>query len=81
MFQALIEARRRISEGERDAAEISKAAAARITPSETLKLQYLEIVDPVTMQAIDRLSTGPVRVAGAIWVGSTRLIDNVLCNF
>lgn len=79
LFQALVEARRRISEGERDAAAIRKAAAARIPQSEMLKLEYLDIVDPATMQPVDRI-TGPVRAAGAIWVGSTRLIDNVLCN-
>ena len=32
---------------------------------------------PTTMQPVERI-TGPVRVAGALWVGSTRLIDNVL---
>jgi pantoate--beta-alanine ligase len=80
LFQALSEARRRMSAGERDAAAIRKAAAERITPSEMLKLEYLEIVDPGTMQPVDRI-TGPVRVAGAMWVGSTRLIDNVLCKF
>jgi pantoate--beta-alanine ligase len=80
LFEALIEARRRISAGERDAAAVRNTAADRITQSEMLKLEYLEIVDPGTMQPVDQI-TGPVRVAGAIWVGSTRLIDNVLCNF
>ena len=37
----------------------------------TLKLEYLEIVDPTTMQPVDEIS-GPVRVAGALWVGSTQ---------
>jgi pantoate--beta-alanine ligase len=80
LYEGLIEARRRISAGEHDAAAVRKAAADRMTRSEMLKLEYLEIVDPVTMQPVDRIA-GPVRVAGAIWVGSTRLIDNVLCNF
>jgi pantoate--beta-alanine ligase len=44
-----------------------------------LRLEYLEIVDPVTMQPIGHID-GPVRVAGAMWVGSTRLIDNVLAH-
>lgn len=80
LFQALVEACHRISQGERDVAAIRNAAVNRIRQSEMLKLEYLEIVDPLTMQPVDRIS-GPVRVAGAIWVGSTRLIDNVLCNF
>jgi pantoate--beta-alanine ligase len=40
-------------------------------------LEYFEVVDPVEMQPVDAIA-GPVRVAGALWVGSTRLIDNLL---
>ena len=40
-------------------------------------LEYLEIVDPATMQPVDTVA-GAVRIAAAIWVGSTRLIDNLL---
>jgi pantothenate synthetase len=36
-------------------------------------------VDPATMQPVDVIA-GAVRVAGAIWVGSTRLIDNLLVS-
>ena len=35
--------------------------------------------DPWTFQPVERV-TGPVVAAGALWVGSTRLIDNVLCT-
>ena len=41
-------------------------------------MEYLEIVGPEDMQPVDEI-TGPVRVAGAIWIGQTRLIDNILC--
>jgi pantoate--beta-alanine ligase len=75
LYQALVEARRRITAGERDVAAVRGAAAARIPPS--IELEYLEIVDPATMQPVAQIA-GPVRVAGAIWLGATRLIDNVL---
>jgi pantothenate synthetase len=29
------------------------------------------------MQPVEKIG-GPVRIAGALWVGSTRLIDNLL---
>jgi pantoate--beta-alanine ligase len=77
LYQALLEAKRRISSGDRNAAAIKEAAAATIPQSETLKVEYLEIVDPITMQPVEEVDR-PVRVAGALWVGSTRLIDNVL---
>jgi len=77
LYRALEEARRRILAGERSAAAIAQAAAETIPQSDTLRLEYLEMVDPATMQPVDHI-TRPVRVAGALWVGSTRLIDNVL---
>jgi pantoate--beta-alanine ligase len=43
-----------------------------------LRLEYLEVVEPEEMQPV-RTVAGPVRIAGALWVGATRLIDNVLC--
>ena len=79
LYQALLEAQRRISSGDRNAGAIKQAAAATIPQSETLKVEYLEIVDPITMQPVDEVDR-PVRVAGALWVGSTRLIDNVLAK-
>ena len=77
LYRALNEARFRISNGERRAAAVSQAAAAAIPRDPRLRLEYLEIVDPATMQPVDEI-THPVRVAGAMWVGSTRLIDNLL---
>jgi pantoate--beta-alanine ligase len=79
LYHALHQARLSITSGERRAAAVKEAAAAVIPSSDALKLEYLEIVDPATMQPVDEI-TGPVRVAGALWVGSTRLIDNVLIS-
>jgi pantothenate synthetase len=31
------------------------------------------------MQPVERID-GPVRIAAAVWIGATRLIDNVLCQ-
>jgi pantoate--beta-alanine ligase len=78
LFRALETAQRQIASGVRDAAAVIREAAAAIPTDECLRLEYLEIVDPETMQPVTRI-IGPVRVAGALWVGSTRLIDNILC--
>jgi pantoate--beta-alanine ligase len=53
------------------------ARAIRVAAATDLRLEYFDIVDPLTMQPVDRIE-GPVRVAGAMWIGSTRLIDNIL---
>jgi pantoate--beta-alanine ligase len=79
LYHALMEAKRRIADGERRPSAIMHAASATIPQSDSLKLEYLEIVDPASMQPVDDIN-GPVRVAGALWVGSTRLIDNLLVS-
>ncbi len=79
LYYALMEAKRRIEGGERSSSAVARAAARTIPPSDSLKLEYLEIVDPVNMQPVDDIN-GPVRVAGALWVGSTRLVDNLLVS-
>jgi pantoate--beta-alanine ligase len=79
LYQALLEARRSISAGSRDAGAVTRAAAATIPRDDRLRLEYLEIVEPENMQPVDRID-GPVLAAGALWVGSTRLIDNLRCS-
>jgi pantoate--beta-alanine ligase len=76
LFRALELARSMIREGEKDPASV-KAAAARLLSAEAqVRPEYFEIVEPRELQPVDRIS-GPVRIAGAVWVGKTRLIDNV----
>jgi len=78
LFRALQAADRQIAGGDTDPAHVKRLAVAEIPPDNpSLRLEYLEIVDPGNMQPVPVI-TGPVRVAGALWVGSTRLIDNVL---
>jgi pantothenate synthetase len=36
-------------------------------------------VDTRSIQPVERIA-GPVLIAAAIWIGGTRLIDNVLSN-
>jgi pantoate--beta-alanine ligase len=79
LYQALREASGLIDAGERDAGVMKKAAASRIGATPGVRLEYFDIVDPEDMQPVSRIG-GPVRAAGAIWVGSTRLIDNILCS-
>jgi pantoate--beta-alanine ligase len=76
LYRALTLAREKIASGETDAATI-KAAAMNILASEPLiRVQYFEIVDAVEVQPVATIA-GPVRIATAIFIGKTRLIDNV----
>ena len=42
-----------------------------------VRLEYLEIVDPVNLEAMRKID-GPTVIAVAAHVGKTRLIDNIL---
>jgi pantoate--beta-alanine ligase len=76
LIRALLEARRLIESGENESERVKDAAAAQVPADPRLRLEYLEVVDPDEMQPVSRIE-GAVLVAGALWVGSTRLIDNV----
>jgi pantoate--beta-alanine ligase len=79
LYRALREAERAIAGGERDARAVEQRAAAVIPSNASLRLEYLEVVDPLELQRVDTIA-GKVLVAGALWVGNTRLIDNLTCN-
>jgi pantoate--beta-alanine ligase len=79
LYRALVEAQRRVANGEHDSAAVRKAAVATLPRSPMLRLEYFEIVDPKTLKPVKRI-VKPVRVAGAMWIGTTRLIDNVLAE-
>jgi pantoate--beta-alanine ligase len=79
LFRALTAAQEAVAAGSGDAETVKRGAAATIPADERLRLEYLELVDPRTFQPVERI-TGPVIAAGALWVGATRLIDNVLCT-
>ena len=79
LYRALSIAADTIEGGERDSAAVIRAAASMLPADPKLRLEYLEIVDADTMQPVERTDR-PVVVAGALWVGGTRLIDNVRCG-
>lgn len=75
LYRALRAASDLIGGGATDAVAVRKHAATAIGADELLRLEYFEIVDPQDMQPVASIE-GPVLVAGALWVGNTRLIDN-----
>lgn len=63
--------------GEQDAARLSAAGKDEMRKEPAVRLDYLEIVDPDTLDPAPRATAGAL-VAVAAFVGSTRLIDNIL---
>jgi len=76
LYRALEEAVKRTRSGERDASKVREAAIAILESEPLVRVEYLEIVDPTEMQPLATISDS-VRIAAAVWIGGTRLIDNV----
>jgi pantoate--beta-alanine ligase len=74
---ALVEERFRT--GERSAAKLIAAASEVFAREPQVRLDYFEIVDPDTLDPIEQIDR-PALAAVAAYVGSTRLIDNVVLN-
>jgi len=76
LFKALSAALERFASGERSAAALREAALGVLAHYPLLRPQYLEIVDPDTLEPADPVAAGSV-LAAALFCGRTRLIDNM----
>jgi pantoate--beta-alanine ligase len=74
LSQALFAARDLVLRGERSTETIRTSVAPLFN---AVQLEYFSIVDPETLIPVERVE-GPVLIAGSIWLGATRLIDNVI---
>lgn len=63
--------------GSRDRDKLVESAQSVLAQEPSVRLDYVEVVDPETLQPTPIANQGTL-VALAAWVGSTRLIDNVL---
>lgn len=63
--------------GEIDAAKLAAAGREEFASEPSVRLDYFEVVDPETLEHVADVSNGAL-VAVAAYVGTTRLIDNVL---
>ena len=77
LHRSLLRVRELVDGGEHDAARLVAAGRGEIPNEESVRLDYFEIVDPDTLDAVADVSEGALVVVAA-FVGSTRLIDNVL---
>jgi pantoate--beta-alanine ligase len=75
--RSLQRAQQEFQAGERIAARLISAAKEVLTREPQVRLDYFEIVDPDTLDPVERIS-GKTLVAIAAYVGSTRLIDNLV---
>ncbi len=69
---------RQASLGNRDVFVLLQQARAQLESAGLDAIDYLEIVDERTLERVERIDGLPALVCGAVRVGETRLIDNML---
>ena len=79
LHQTLTAAKDAIASGERSAEVVLRTAHKHFLNQPRVQVEYFEIVDPDNMQPVQTIQ-GPVRAAVAVYLGKTRLIDNMLCR-
>jgi pantoate--beta-alanine ligase len=77
LYRSLVQARKRVETGERDAARILKEVRDLITAQPETDIDYLSICDPETLIDVERIDRTAL-MALAVKVGKTRLIDNTI---
>lgn len=75
--RALAAVREAVEAGEPDARKLQDLGLAELERGAPDAVDYLELVDPETLDAVDEVR-GEVLVCGAIRVGGARLIDNII---
>ncbi|MEK7448026.1 MAG: pantoate--beta-alanine ligase [Planctomycetota bacterium] len=78
LYRALSHARNLIKNGEKYSSEIIKKIRFMINSAKGTRIDYIAITNPLTLTEITKINRRPVLVALAVYVGRTRLIDNIL---
>ena len=77
--QSLSLAKKIIRKGECDPLKIRKQMDGFLSKKKYLKIDYIEIVNPITLQPVKKIYNRTL-IMLAVYAGSTRLIDNIIVN-
>lgn len=77
LFQSLRAVRKAYEAGEREVERLVHVGKGVFAARPTVRLDYFEIVSPEDLTPVAHIN-GPVLVAVAAFIGTTRLIDNIL---
>lgn len=77
LHRSLQEVERAFHRGEQDATALEQSGRIVLAQEPDVRLDYFEVVDPETLDPVEA-AAGKTLVAVAAYVGSTRLIDNVV---
>lgn len=76
LYKSLVEAKKMIENGEKDASRILSALENFIKKEPLARIDYITLADPKTLEPVKKIE-GEVVVALAVKIGDVRLIDNM----
>ncbi len=79
LYRALKEAEKLIKEGSSDAQVIMGEMKKLIESEPLAKIDYISITDTKNLKPVKKIS-GSILIALAVFIGNTRLIDNIMVN-
>ena len=77
LWKSLDLAKQLWTQGERDALRVRQRMSELIESEPRARIDYISIADARSLQEFDTMGT-PALVSLAVWIGKTRLIDNVI---
>lgn len=77
LSRAIFAGEQAVQAGERDAEALKRLMGDIIAAEPLARVDYIEVVDGATMQPVETLGSS-VLTAMAVYIGSTRLIDNLI---
>lgn len=79
LYRSLSAAQKAFAAGERDVGQLRELVAEMIAAEPLAKLQYVSCAHPQTLEELDKVS-GRALLSMAVYVGATRLIDNLILD-
>jgi pantoate--beta-alanine ligase len=79
LYRTLMRLQMLVDKGERKSETLITAGKQLMAEEPSVRLDYLEIVDPDTLDPVTEIGRSGL-IAVAAWVGSTRLIDNIVVH-
>lgn len=77
LSRSLKEAEALVNQGERSSERIIASVRAEINKEPLTRIEYVSLCHPCSLEAMQKIE-GEALLALAVWIGNTRLIDNIL---
>jgi pantoate--beta-alanine ligase len=78
IYMSLVRAKEMVAQGVRSTDRVIAEATHMLGERRRIRMIYVAMVDPVTMEAVREIVPGKTLFAIAAWIDEVRIIDNVM---